>query len=199
MQILTEEDVKKRFIEPALTAKGWDFNRISMEKQVYAAHTFTDGKVIVKGRSAKRGTKKRADYLLHHHNNFPIAIIEAKDMQHTVDSGIQQALDYATILDVPFAYSSNGKGFIEHDRLTGCERELAMDQFPTSEELWERYIAANNITPDVEKVIKQPYFYREGFKRPRYYQRIAVNRTVEHIAKLKSEGPHQLQGVREEG
>ena len=188
MQILTEEDVKKRFIEPALTAKGWDFNRISMEKQVYAAHTFTDGKVIVKGRSAKRGTKKRADYLLHHHNNFPIAIIEAKDMQHTVDSGIQQALDYATILDVPFAYSSNGKGFIEHDRLTGCERELAMDQFPTSEELWERYIAANNITPDVEKVIKQPYFYREGFKRPRYYQRIAVNRTVEHIAKLKSEG-----------
>ena len=110
MERLTEEDVKKRFIEPALTSKGWDFNRISMEKQVYASIPFTDGKVIVKGKSAKRGTQKRADYLLHHHNNFPIAIIEAKDMEHTVDAGIQQAIDYATILDVPFAYSSNGKG-----------------------------------------------------------------------------------------
>ena len=188
MERLTEEDVKKRFIEPALTKKGWDFNRISMEKQVYSSTSFTDGKVIVKGKSAKRGTQKRSDYLLHHHNNFPIAIIEAKDMEHTVDAGIQQAIDYATILDVPFAYSSNGKGFIEHDRLTGAERELTMDEFPTSEELWERYIIENNITPEVEKVIKQPYFFREGFKRPRYYQRIAVNRTVEHIARLKSEG-----------
>ena len=188
MERLTEEDVKKRFIEPALTKKGWDFNRISMEKQVYAAVPFTDGKVIVKGKSAKRGTQKRADYLLHHHNNFPIAIIEAKDMEHTVDSGIQQAIDYANILDVPFAYSSNGKGFIEHDRLTGTERELTMDEFPTSEELWQRYISENHIAPEVEKVIKQPYFFREGFKRPRYYQRIAVNRTVEHIARLKSEG-----------
>lgn len=187
MSHLTEEDVKKRYIEPALTNKGWDFNNISMEKRVYSSVSFTDGKVIVKGKNAKRGMPKRADYLLHHHNNFPIAIVEAKDMNHTVDAGIQQAIDYAVLLDVPFAYSSNGQGFIEHDRLTGLERELKLEDFPTSEELWARYINAKEITPEVEVAIKQPYFFREGFKKPRYYQRIAVNRTVEHIAKLKSQ------------
>ena len=180
---LSEEDVKNRFITPALEKSGWSKEQMRMEFPMRENIPFTDGKVIIKGKTAKRGTRKSADYLLYHHNNFPIAIVEAKDMNHDVAHGIQQAIDYARILDVPFAYSSNGTGFVEHNMRTGEERELSIDAFPTAEQLWAIYKNDNAITETVEKVIKEPYFYREGIHKPRYYQRIAINRTVEAVAK----------------
>lgn len=180
---LSEEDIKNRFITPALGKSGWSKEQMRMEFPMRENIPFTDGKVIIKGKTAKRGTRKSADYLLYHHNNFPIAIVEAKDMNHEVAHGIQQAIDYARILDVPFAYSSNGTGFVEHNMRTGEERELSIDAFPTAEQLWAIYKNDNAITEAVEKVIKEPYFYREGIHKPRYYQRIAINRTVEAVAK----------------
>ena len=176
MPKLTEEDVKNRIITPAIENAGWSKNQMWMEK------FFTDGKVIIKGKTAKRGTRKKADYLLHHHNNFPIAIVEAKDGDHTIEDGIQQAIDYAKILDIPFAYSSNGEGFIEHDMLTGKETNLSMDDFPTQEELWSRYTKFKCIDETAQEIIKQPYYFADNSKTPRYYQRIAINRTVEVVA-----------------
>lgn len=184
---LTEEDVKKRYIEPALSSSGWTFDKISMEKRVIPSDVFTDGKVIVNGKRTKRGTQKRADYLLYHHNNYPIAIVEAKDLKHSVHDGIQQAIEYARTLDVPFAYSTNGKGFLEHDMLTGREREFSMQEFPTSDELWSRYKNLHSIDDDIESVIKTAYHYREGGNKPRYYQRIAINRAVEFVAKVNKD------------
>lgn len=175
MSKLTEEDVKNRIITPAIERSGWLKNQMWMEK------FFTDGKVIIKGKSAKRGTRKKADYLLHHHTNFPIAIVEAKDGNHTVDDGIQQAIDYARILDIPFAYSSNGEGFVEHDMLTGKERNLPIDKFPTQKELWDRYAAFKGIDIVKQSIVQQPYYFAENSKTPRYYQRIAINRTVEAV------------------
>ena len=180
---LSEEDIKNRFITPALERSGWSKEQMRMEFPMRENIPFTDGKVIIKGKTAKRGTRKSADYLLYHHNNFPIAIVEAKDMNYDVAHGIQQAIDYARILDVPFAYSSNGTGFVEHNMRTGEERDLSIDAFPTAEQLWAIYKNDNAITETVEKVIKEPYFYREGIHKPRYYQRIAINRTVEAVAK----------------
>lgn len=176
---MTEEDVKNRLITPAIEKAGWLKNQMWMEKY------FTDGKVIIKGKTAKRGTRKKADYLLHHHNNFPIAIIEAKDNEHSVFDGMQQAVDYAKILDVPFAYSSNGEGFVEHDRMTGMERNISIDNFPTQEELWKRYSENNSITKQIENVITEPYYYSDNSKAPRYYQRIAINKAVDAIARNK--------------
>ncbi|WP_313560028.1 EcoAI/FtnUII family type I restriction enzme subunit R [Ruminiclostridium cellobioparum] len=176
MPKLTEEDVKNRIITPAIENAGWSKNQMWMEK------FFTDGKVIIKGKTAKRGTRKKADYLLHHHNNFPIAIVEAKDGDHTIEDGIQQAIDYAKILDIPFAYSSNGEGFVEHDMLTGKETNLSMGAFPTQEELWNRYIKFKCIDETAQEIIKQPYYFTDNSKSPRYYQRIVINRTVEAVA-----------------
>ena len=176
MPKLTEEDVKNRLITPAIEKAGWTKNQMWMEK------FFTDGKVIINGKKTKRGTRKKADYLLHHHNNFPIAIVEAKDADHSMADGIQQALDYARILDVPFAYSSNGEGFIEHDMLTGGEQTLKLDEFPTQEELWNRYIVGKGLSAQAQSIIIEPYYYSENFKSPRYYQRIAINRAVEAVA-----------------
>lgn len=180
---LSEEDIKNRYITPAIEAKGWSKNQTRMELTIKENSEFTDGKIIIKGRKAKRGTRKSADYLLFHRNNYPLAIIEAKDGNHQVADGIQQAIDYARILDVPFAYASNGTGFVEHDMINGTERQLQLSEFPTPEELWQRYKGEYNITPEVEKVINQPYFYRQGMYTPRYYQSIAVNRTVEAVAR----------------
>lgn len=114
---------------------------------------------------------------------MPIAIVEAKDNKVTVSHGIQQAIGYAVDLDIPFAYSSNGSGFYEHDRITGKEREIKLDEFPTPEELWNRYKAEKSLTEEEAKIITQPYYYMSAFKTPRYYQRIAINKTVEAIAK----------------
>lgn len=177
MPKLTEEDVKNRYITPSLEQAGW------LKTQMWLEHYFTDGKVIVKGKKAKRGNRNKADYLLHHHNNFPIAIVEAKSEEHTVDDGLQQAIDYAVILDVPFAYSSNGSGYVEHDLMLGTERNLSMDEFPTQEELWGRYTTFHNMSREVQQQISEPYYYADNCKAPRYYQRIAINRTVEAVAR----------------
>lgn len=180
---LSEEDIKNRYITPALESSGWTKKQTRMEFTIKEKNEFTDGKIIIKGRKAKRGNRKSADYLLFHKNNYPLAIVEAKDATKDVAHGIQQAIDYARILDVPFAYSSNGMGFVEHDMKNGTERRLSMSEFPKPEELWNRYKGNYEITEEVEEIIKQPYFYREGINRPRYYQRIAINRTVEAVAR----------------
>lgn len=175
---MSERDICTKYITPALAKVGWDIKN-KMQEEV----TFTDGRIIVRGNVTTRGKKKRADYILYHESNFPIAVIEAKDNKHSIGHGMQQAIDYADILDIQFAYSSNGDGFIEHDMKTGKERELSLDEFPSPEELWNRYKSTNEITDKQEEIITKPYYYKVGDKTPRYYQRVAINRTVEAVAK----------------
>ena len=176
---MTEEDIKTQYITPAITAK-WNLQKITMETQI------TDGRINLKGNFAFREKPKRVDYLLYLSANNPIAVVEAKDNSHSVSAGLQQAMEYATMLDLPFAYSSNGDGFMEHDFLTGKEREFGMDEFPSEEELVARYKNGRNggegITPEQERILEQPYFTSQNTYPPRYYQRIAVNRTVDAIA-----------------
>ncbi len=175
---MTEEDIKNKFITPSITSNGWD-----LQSNVFFEHNFTDGRVIVRGNLTARAKRKKADYLLLHKKNFPIAIIEAKDNKHSVGSGMQQAIEYAEILDVPFAYSSNGDAFLEHDMLTGKEREFSLDQFPTPEALWKRYEDTKQLNDEQIEMINEPYYFQLGDKTPRYYQRIAVNRTIDAIAR----------------
>lgn len=175
---LTEEDIKLRFITPSLQKADWD-----IQSQIRCEYYYTDGKINVRENVASRGKGKKVDYLLSYRSNMPIAIVEAKDNKVTVSHGIQQAIGYAVDLDIPFAYSSNGSGFYEHDRITGKEREIKLDEFPTPEELWNRYKVEKNLTEEETKIITQPYYYMSAFKTPRYYQRIAINKTVEAIAK----------------
>ena len=176
---MTEEDIKTQYITPAITAK-WNLQKLTMETQI------TDGRINLKGNFAFREKPKRVDYLLYLSANNPIAVVEAKDNSHSVSAGLQQAMEYATMLDLPFAYSSNGDGFMEHDFLTGKEREFAMDEFPSEEELVARYKNGRNggegLTPEQERILEQPYFTSQNTYPPRYYQRIAVNRTVDAIA-----------------
>lgn len=175
---LTEEDIKLRFITPSLQKSEWD-----IQSQIRCEYYYTDGKINVRENVASRGKGKKVDYLLSYRSNMPIAIVEAKDNKVTVSHGIQQAIGYAVDLDIPFAYSSNGSGFYEHDRITGKEKEIKLDEFPTPEELWNRYKVEKNLTEEETKIITQPYYYMSAFKTPRYYQRIAINKTVEAIAK----------------
>lgn len=172
---MTEEDIKLQYITPAVTAK-WDMKKITMETPI------TDGKINLKGNLVFREKPKHADYLLYLNANNPIAVIEAKDNNHSISYGLQQAMAYAKMLDLPFAFSSNGDGFAEHDFLTGKEREFTLDNFPTEEELIVRYKREADITPAQETVIQQPYYSSQNTYPPRYYQRIAVNRTVDAIA-----------------
>ncbi len=176
---MTEEDIKTQYITPAITAK-WNLQKITMETQI------TDGRINLKGNFAFREKPKRVDYLLYLSANNPIAVVEAKDNSHGVSAGLQQAMEYAKMLDLPFAYSSNGDGFMEHDFLTGKEREFGMDEFPSEEELVARYKNGCNggegLTPEQERILEQPYFTSQNTYPPRYYQRIAVNRTVDAIA-----------------
>lgn len=179
---MTEEDIKMKYINPAIEKSGWDINR-----NVKFEYCFTDGRIIVRGNKTKRGDKKKADYLLYYLPNIPIAVIEAKDNNHSVGDGMQQAIEYANVLDVPFAYSSNGDGFLEHDMRAGKERELKMNEFPSPEELWKRYKRIINIiNEEQEKLITEPYYFNMGDKTPRYYQVIAINKTIESIAKGKN-------------
>lgn len=175
---MSERDICTKYITPALVKAGWD-----IKNQIREEFTFTDGRVIVRGNVTTRGKKKRADYILYHQTNLPIAVVEAKDNKHSLGDGMQQAINYADILDVQFAYSSNGDGFIEHDMKTGKEREISLDEFPSPKELWNRYKNINEITDEQEEIITEPYYYKQGDKTPRYYQRVAINRTVEAIAK----------------
>lgn len=177
---MTEEDIKLQYITPAIVSK-WNHSHITMETKI------TDGRINLKGNFVSRKAPKKADYILYLNKNKPIAVVEAKDNKHSVSHGLQQAITYAKMLDVPFAYSSNGDGFVEHDFITGLERTFGLDEFPTSQELTQRWEnGANNgegLSEAEKKVIEQPYYTSQNTYEPRYYQRNAINRTVEAIAK----------------
>lgn len=173
---MSEEDIKLQYITPAITSK-WDRGKITMETQV------TDGKINLKGNFVFREKPKHADYILYLNANNPIAIIEAKDNKHSISHGLQQAMTYAQMLDLPFAYSSNGDGFAEHDFLTGKERQFGLNEFPTEAELVARFKHESGMTPAQEMVIEQPYYSSQNTYPPRYYQCIAINRTVDAIAR----------------
>lgn len=179
---LSERDICTKFITPALETSGWNKNTQLLEEV-----SFTDGKIYVRGKLTARGKQKRADYVLYYKPNIPIAIIEAKDNKYSVRAGIQQALDYAKILDIPCVFSSNGDGFLFHDCTANggnIETEIDIDSFPSPEQLWEKYKIYKGIaTPAAEKIASQDYFFDGTSRKPRYYQQIAVNRTVETIAK----------------
>ncbi|MBO5544535.1 MAG: DEAD/DEAH box helicase family protein [Oscillospiraceae bacterium] len=177
---MSEEDIKLQYITPAITAR-WDIRKITMETQI------TDGRVSLTGNFVYREKPKRADYLLYLNANNPIAVVEAKDNNHSISFGLQQAMTYAQMLDLPFAYSSNGDGFMEHDFLTGLERQLALEEFPSEDEMIARYKAESNggagISPAEQTILDQPYYSSQNTWPPRYYQRIAVNRTLDAIAR----------------
>lgn len=172
---LSEEDTKRLYITPALE-DVWDKDLIRME------HSFTDGRIVVRGSMKKRNQGKKADYLLHTAENYPIAVVEAKSSSHAPADGIQQAIDYATILDVKFAYSTNGREFVEHDLIKGKQRTLPMNAFPSVLELKERLKQGKQLTAEAEQIIDVPYYSSAETFPPRYYQRIAINRTVEAVA-----------------
>jgi type I restriction enzyme R subunit len=177
---LSERDICTKFIAPAIQQAGWD-----IQNQVREEVSFTKGRIIVRGKLHSRGKSRRADFILYHQQNFPLAVIEAKDNKHSVSSGIQQALDYAEALDVPFAFASNGDGFLFHDRTgTGgqVETELTLDQFPSPGELWSRYCEWKGLDAEAQKTVETPYYDDGTGRAPRYYQTNAINRTVEGIA-----------------
>ncbi|MBQ7652717.1 MAG: DEAD/DEAH box helicase family protein, partial [Victivallales bacterium] len=180
---MTEEDIKLQFITPAITKAKWSLSDITMETQV----KFTDGKISLQGNCPHRENPKKADYLLYMSPWNPIAVVEAKDNSHLPSYGLQQAKEYAQMLDVPFAYSSNGDSFVEFDFLTGVERNIPMDAFPTKEELVARYKAGanggNGLSEAEIKASEQPYYTSDKTWPPRYYQRVAVNRTIAAIAR----------------
>ena len=181
---LTETDIRTKFITPALVGANGD--KWNVMTQIREEAYFTKGRVIVRGKTVKRGEAKKADYILSYKPNVPLAVLEAKDNNHAVGDGMQQALGYAEILDVPFAYSSNGDAFLEHDRTASggtVTREISLDQFPTPDELWARYCKAKGYTADQESVATQDYHDNGSQKSPRYYQLIAINRTVDAIAR----------------
>lgn len=180
---LSERDICTKFITPALIKAGWD-----IQTQIREEVSFTKGKVFVRGKMVKRGDPKRADYILYYKPNIPIAVIEAKDNNHTVGDGMQQALAYAAtdFLDLPFVYSSNGDGFLEHDRTKTSgtiEKEIPLGSFPSPEELWNRRNKANGIDTSANEIISQEYYVDPSGKAPHYFQQNAINRTIEAIAK----------------
>lgn len=187
---LSERDICTKFITPNLMAAGWN-----VDTQVREEVGFTDGRIYVRGKLHSRGEKKRADYILYYKPNIPIAVVEAKDNSHTVSAGIQQALGYANTLDIPFVFSSNGDAFCFHDRTVASgaiEIELPLGEFPSPEQLWQKYKAFKGITDAVEAVVAQDYFSDGSNRSPRYYQQIAINRTVEAIAKNQGNNRHLL-------
>ena len=179
---MSEEDIKLQYITPAILSK-WDKNRITMETKI------TDGMICLNGNFVHRDKKsaKYADYVLYWNSSFPIAIVEAKDNKHSVSFGLQQAITYAQMMDVPFVYSSNGDAFYEHDMLTGTEREISLDDFPTPDDLIKRYKTnangGNGLYENELAVINQSYYSSQNTYEPRYYQRVAVNRTVDAVAR----------------
>ncbi|MGL5982969.1 MAG: EcoAI/FtnUII family type I restriction enzme subunit R [Cetobacterium sp.] len=173
----SEEDVRAKYIDPSLRNSSWK------DEQVIREYVFTDGRIsVIKNRSV-RGNVKKADYVLSYKSNMPLAVIEAKKNSLPLSEGMQQGIGYAEILDIPFVYTSNGKGFLEFDRLTGITREVPIDKFPTPEDLLLRYYDGKNIPAEKREIIEENYYYMKGAKSPRYYQRIAINRTIEAITK----------------
>lgn len=180
--VLSEEDIKLRYITPSIMKKGWSVEDITMETKV----KLTDGKINLRGNLVARSKAKYADYVLYYNRATPIAIVEAKDANHTVAFGMQQAKEYAQMMDVPFAFSSNGQGYQEYDFLTGMERSFSMDAFPTKDELYARFLTESNggkgFSNEEKKVIDQPFCTGQNIFPPRYYQRNAINRTVNAVA-----------------
>jgi type I restriction enzyme, R subunit len=178
---LSERDICTKFIAPAITAAGWDIQR-----QVREEVSFTRGRIIVRGKLHSRGQSRRADFILYHQPNLPLAVIEAKDNTHAVGDGMQQALSYAEALDVPFVFSSNGDGFLFHDRTGNApltETELTLAQFPSPAELWQRYCAWKGLDAEASQKVEAPYFDDGTGRLARYYQVNAINRTVEAVAR----------------
>lgn len=173
---LTEEDIRAKYIDPSIRDAGWN-EELQIRREVF----FTDGKIIIQKNKTKRGKRKKADYVLSYKTNLPLAIIEAKKNTFTIGHGMQQGIEYGEILDISFIYSCNGEGYLEFDRLTGKSRELKMNEFPTPEELWERYLEEKKL--DRSDLLVESYFFTTGSKTPRYYQRVAINRTIEAIAR----------------
>ena len=151
---LSERDICTKYITPALQNAAWDIQR-----QVREEVSFTDGRIIVRKKMVSRGKAKRADYILYYKPNIPLALIEAKDNKHSIGAGMQQALEYAEILDIPFVYSSNGDGFLEHDRTCSREQQLALNQFPSPEALWQRYRQFRGWDSDQEQIVAQDYYF----------------------------------------
>jgi type I restriction enzyme R subunit len=187
---LSERDICTKFITPHVVAAGWN-----IDTQIREEVGFTDGRIYVRGKVHTRGAQKRADYILYYKPNIPIAIIEAKDNNHSVKSGIQQALGYARTLEIPFVFSSNGDAFYFHDQTVksgAIETELPLVGFPSPEELWKKYKAYKGISEEIDSVVSQDYFSDGSDRSPRYYQQIAINRTVETIAQNKGNDRHLL-------
>ena len=177
---LSETDICDRFISPALEKSGWDSSRWRRE------YGFTDGRIIVRGKMVARGKRKRADYLLFYKPNIPIALIEAKDNNHSLGAGMQQGLGYSELLDVPFVFSSNGDGFLFHDKTGNAaqiETTLSLDEFPTPEELWSRYKVWKGLEGSSEELVTSPSYQYATDEPPRYYQQLAVNRSLEAITR----------------
>ena len=178
---LSERDICTKYITPALKQAGWDIH-----SQIREEVTLTAGRVIVKGQMGLRAKGKRADYVLYHKPNMPLAVVEAKDNKHSIGAGIQQAQGYADLLDVPFVFSSNGDGFLFHDR-TGLfvqkEQDLSNKQFPDPDELWDKYQQWKGYKPEEAKIISQDYYEDGSGKSPRYYQIHAINKTIEAVAR----------------
>mgnify|MGYP003635570307 CR=1 FL=1 len=179
---LSERDICSKFINPAIQKAGWN-----MRTQVREEVSFTDGRIIVQGNLYTRGKNKRADYILYYKSNIPIAIIEAKDNKKAVGHGMQQALEYSEILQIPFIFTSNGDSFVFHDKTKTSgvlEEELSLDNFPSPETLWKKYLKHNNIeTPQAQEIVEKDYYADDSGMTPRYYQQNAINRTLEAIAK----------------
>ncbi len=179
---LSERDICSKYINPALEKAGWN-----LQQQVREEVSFTDGRIIVQGKLYARGKRKRADYILYYKPNMPIAIIEAKDNTHALGDGMQQALEYAQILQIPFVFTSNGDGFLFHDTTLEqgpIETELGLDDFPSPHFLWHKYLKINALdAPPVQKIIEQDYYLDSDDKTPRYYQINAINRSIEAIAR----------------
>ncbi len=186
---LSEQDICTKFITPAITQAGWD-----VQSQIRQEVRLTDGRLQVKGNKVKRAPSKRADYVLYYQPNVPLAVVEAKDNKHSIGAGMQQALGYANMLDVPFVFSSNGDGFLFHDNTRATldtatnsagdvEQALSLDAFPSPDELWQRYCDYNDLQNVQAMIAAQPYYDPGEGKSPRYYQQVAINKTVQAIAK----------------
>ena len=183
---LTERDICTKFITPALEQAGWDSTI-----QIREEFPLTKGRVVVRGKLHTRAQHKRADYVLFYRPNLPIAVIEAKDNNHSLSDGMQQALGYANLLQVPFVFSSNGDGFCFHNKiaLDGLiERELSLEQFPGPEQLWSWWTEHKGLSTQQENLITQDYYSDGSQKTPRYYQLLAINKTVEAIV----QGQHRI-------
>ncbi|SHM80528.1 EcoAI/FtnUII family type I restriction enzme subunit R [Polaribacter sp. KT 15] len=182
---LSERDICTKFINPAIEKAGWN-----MRTQVREEVSFTDGRIIVQGKMHTRGKSKRADYILYYKSNIPIAIIEAKDNKKAVGHGMQQALEYSEILQIPFVFTSNGDSFVFHDKTRAdgvLEEELTLDNFPSPENLWNKYLKYTNIeTSEAKEIVAKEYYADDSGMTPRYYQQNAINRTIEAVAKKQN-------------